>query len=59
MDIVVLGVDVSKKKFDVALLVNEKFLAKSYSNDKAGFEKFNLPVFLGETKAHQFCGWRP
>jgi transposase len=32
-----LGIDIAKRKFDVALLVGEKFKSKVFSNDTAGF----------------------
>jgi transposase len=32
-----LGIDVAKRKFDVALLVGEKFKSKVFSNDELGF----------------------
>lgn len=39
---VVLGIDVSKSKFDVALLVEGKFSYKEFSNNPLGFEKLSL-----------------
>ena len=34
----ILGVDIAKKKFDVALLVNGKLKHKVFTNDQEGFE---------------------
>jgi transposase len=33
----ILGVDIAKKKFDVALLVNGKLKHKVFTNDQGGF----------------------
>ena len=52
MDMTVLGIDISKKKFDVALLVDKKFWSKSYSNNKAGFEAFCLWLNSREISPH-------
>jgi transposase len=42
-----MGVDISKKKFDVALqLPNEKFKTKKFSNDQEGFS--DLQKWLGQ-----------
>jgi len=38
----VLGVDIAKKKFDVALLINGKLKHKVFANDKEGFESLLL-----------------
>ena len=37
---ITLGVDIAKKKFDVALLIDTKYKHKHFPNDKAGFEAF-------------------
>ncbi|MDH5360671.1 MAG: IS110 family transposase [Gammaproteobacteria bacterium] len=37
-DVIALGVDISKKKFDVALLKNDKLRHKTFKNETAGFE---------------------
>jgi transposase len=34
----ILGVDIAKKKFDVALLINGKLKHKVFTNDQEGFE---------------------
>ena len=34
----ILGIDISKKKFDVALLRDDKLRHKHFSNDPRGFE---------------------
>lgn len=39
MDFAVLGVDISKDKFDVALLEGERVTSKEYPNNLAGFKK--------------------
>lgn len=39
MDISYVGIDLAKRKFDVALLVGEKMKHKTCSNDQAGFEE--------------------
>lgn len=36
-----LGIDISKLKFDVCLLVDENYKTKIFSNDLVGFRKFN------------------
>lgn len=35
----ILGIDISKLKFDVALLINKKFYCKKFDNTAAGFNK--------------------
>lgn len=45
MDSTILGVDISKRKFDVALLDGENIKSKVYSNDLDGFKK--LVEWLG------------
>lgn len=52
MGTIVLGIDISKKKFDVALLAGEKVWAKSYFNDKAGFEKLHQWLQGREASPH-------
>jgi transposase len=42
MEIAILGLDISKVKFDVALLINKKFKFKHFRNDKIGFDKLML-----------------
>lgn len=37
---ITVGVDIAKKKFDVALLMESKYKHKHFSNDNAGFEAF-------------------
>ena len=34
----ILGVDIAKRKFDVALLINGKLKHKVFTNDEEGFE---------------------
>jgi transposase len=34
----ILGVDIAKKKFDVALLISGKLKHKVFTNDQEGFE---------------------
>lgn len=41
MNIPVIGIDVSKKKFDVALLIGDRFWTKSYENKQSGFESLH------------------
>ena len=41
MDSSIVGVDISKSKFDVAMLVGDKVWCKVYSNDKEGFAQFS------------------
>ena len=36
----ILGIDISKAKFDVALLIGERVRHSSFSNTEAGFEQF-------------------
>ena len=38
----ILGVDIAKKKFDVALLINGKLKHKVFSNNQEGFEELEL-----------------
>jgi len=38
----ILGVDIAKKKFDVALLINGKLKHKVFTNDEEGFEELEL-----------------
>ncbi len=37
---ITVGVDIAKKKFDVTLLIENKYKHKHFSNDEAGFEAF-------------------
>lgn len=37
-NIKILGIDIAKHKFDVALIVNDKFKSKAFPNDLKGFE---------------------
>lgn len=37
---ITVGVDIAKKKFDIALLIENKYKHKHFSNDEAGFEAF-------------------
>jgi len=39
---VVVGIDIAKKKFDVALLMNEKVRHKVFSNSQDEFSELNL-----------------
>lgn len=41
MNKIILGVDISKKKFDVALLVNNKVTTKKFDNNLKGFDVLN------------------
>jgi transposase len=48
---ITIGVDIAKKKFDVALLIENKYKHKHFTNDNAGFGAFiawlltfNLPI---------------
>jgi len=52
MDTIVLGIDISKKKFDVALLIDTKFWNKSYPNNKPGFEALVLWLQSREVSPH-------
>jgi transposase len=47
----VLGIDISKKKFDVALLRSDKLRHKHFNNDKKGFQ--GLSTWLVKQKADQ------
>jgi transposase len=47
----ILGIDVSKEKFDVALLVGEKYRHKRFSNNPEGFKK--LGQWLAEYKVER------
>jgi len=38
----VLGVDIAKRKFDVALIVNDKLKHKVFTNDKEGFSELTI-----------------
>ena len=38
----ILGVDIAKRKFDVALLINGKLKHKVFSNNQEGFEELEL-----------------
>jgi transposase len=50
---IVLGIDISKLKFDVALLREGKFKSKVFSNDRGGFEAlWHWLVQHGATKVH-------
>jgi transposase len=46
----ILGVDIAKKKFDVALLINGKPKHKVFTNDEEGFEE--LELWLKKQGAH-------
>jgi len=37
--IYILGIDIAKAKFDVALMINDKFLTKQFANNAEGFDK--------------------
>jgi len=39
---IVIGSDITKKKFNVACLLEGKFKHKVFSNDATGFASFNL-----------------
>lgn len=45
MDNPILGIDISKKTFDVALLREEKFKHKKFNNNASGFK--DLSAWLG------------
>lgn len=47
----ILGIDISKVKFDVALFSNDKFKTKKFSNNKEGFKE--LVEWLNRKKASQ------
>ena len=47
----ILGIDVSKKKFDVALLLSDKLRHKHFNNDQKGFQA--LSAWLIKQKADQ------
>jgi transposase len=51
----VLGIDVSKKKFDVALLRGEKFKHKKFANDANGFQQFQSWLVKLETNPVHIC----
>lgn len=44
----ILGIDIAKHKFDIALIINGKFKSKVFDNNPAGFS-----ALLGWLKAHQ------
>lgn len=48
----ILGIDISKAKFDVALLVNEKFKFKHFKNDISGFKA--LDAWLKKREVFDF-----
>jgi hypothetical protein len=41
MNNIILGIDISKKKFDVALLINNKMQTKKFDNSSKGFDVMN------------------
>jgi len=47
----ILGIDISKKTFDIALLRSEKFKHKKFRNSPAGFE--DLMAWLNRLKVEQ------
>lgn len=50
-----LGIDISKKTFDIALQINEKVKAKKFTNNKAGFEKLLAWLNGREVTISQAC----
>lgn len=46
MSAAILGIDIAKLKFDVALLQNQKYKSKVFKNNNGGFEE--LSVWLNE-----------
>ena len=46
MSTAILGIDIAKLKFDVALLQNQKYKSKVFKNNNGGFEE--LSVWLNE-----------
>ncbi len=40
MDSIILGIDISKQTFDVALLINNKIKTKKFDNNSKGFIPF-------------------
>lgn len=49
MNSIILGVDISKKTFDVALLINSKVKTKKFDNNSKGF--FSLKEWLKDKEA--------
>lgn len=51
----ILGVDVSKRKFDCALLLNEKFKTKVFKNTEQGYRELGDWLKRQGVKRVQFC----
>ena len=47
-----LGVDISKKTFDIALLLDNRTQCKVFSNDKKGFSEFKVWLEKLDSKPH-------
>ena len=54
-DLKILGIDIAKRKFDVALIANDKFKSKAFSNDLKGFEALSEWLIKYEVTALHAC----
>lgn len=55
MSIQVLGIDISKATFDVALLVNDKILTKKYNNNREGFSELVTWLKVNKISSVHIC----
>jgi len=55
MDSIILGIDISKKTFDAALLLNNKIKTKKFNNNLKGFVLLSQWLNLKETDAVHVC----
>ena len=55
MDKVILGIDISKKHFDVALLVDNKYKNKNFTNDSTGFQSLKKWLTSNNIKKLHAC----
>ena len=55
MNNIILGIDISKKKFDVALLINNKMQTKKFDNSSKGFDVLNQWLKIKEVDTAHAC----
>ena len=51
----ILGIDIAKLKFDVALIVQDKFKTKVFANNPAGFQALSVWLIKHQTKQIHAC----
>jgi translation elongation factor EF-1alpha len=56
IDLFILGIDISKNKFDVALLKNNKYRHRKFRNNADGHEQ--LVIWLNKLNSHKKCNSR-